>query len=1091
MNKKLSRAVSFSAPAAGLLFILIFASTASAQILPQTSALTTSVPHITGIYPASGPIGTQVTITGTNLSESDAISFGPGLILPDMNPAPSATQLTFTIPPVLILQCAFSDSPCSQTSLIPSPAVYTVRVATDYTLTSPSNSVSFTVTPTTVVTSIAPSQGTIGTQVTIYGYGFSTSANAINFDTGSLQGIIPQIGNSSSEIEFTIPQYLFPRCVIIYPPCSPTTYTPSPGTYSMSVAPGFNFSQISNSFPFTLLSGSAAPTAPVITSITPASGTIGTQVTVKGYGFSPNLDVIDFGTGLALPKFVGNDLVFSIPNSLVPRCTFFSNPPCPTTTTVPMVPGTYDISVAINASTVSNALPLTVTPIPFPTTLPAATSTLVTTEVTTITALHVRSDPSLSAPLVGTEASGSIGMVQAGPVAADGYDWFQIDWQDGLTGWSVGNYFTASFPSLCPVTIGDSVYTFVIGEQNALTLYVRSNPSLTATISGAETAGTKGTVTGGPVVADGYEWWTLRFPDGTSGWVAQTNFVDVNCVSVPTSTVALPPSPQSPAVSFVTPQSGATISGQVPLTVSASSSFAITGVSFYANDTLIGTATNPPYTVTWDTTRVLTGSYTLKAILNTAAGISAQSSITVTVTGGIAPPVVNFITPQAGATVSGQVPVTVSVSSSLPVSEVDFYSDGAPIGKATSAPYTVTWDATQVYNGYHTLYTVAYTTQAGLTGNKAIGVYVTGGLVSPTSTQPSIEVSFTAPQTGATVSGDVPVGVSVSSSVPISEVDFYADGGYFGAASSVPYTVTWNATKVSNGWHTIYALAKATNGYTGSRSLSVNVTGGYSSPVVNFVTPQAGATVSGQVPVTVSVSSSLPAVTEVDFYDGGALIGKSAAAPYTAIWNAAQAYNGINTLIAVARTTETNISGSKSVVVNVTGGLPPPATSVSITAPQDGATVFGKVPITAAVSSTVAVSEVDLYENGALLGVVQTAPYALTWDATQAAPGNYSITATAKAAGASASQSISVNVIAPPVFSVGERVVVQTDSRVGLNVRSGPSINYSIIGTEPNGSLGTILNSIPIIADTYNWWQVKYDDGVTGWSVEAYLAAAP
>jgi len=246
------------------------------------------------------------------------------------------------------------------------------------------------------------------------------------------------------------------------------------------------------------------------------------------------------------------------------------------------------------------------------------------------------------------------------------------------------------------------------------------------------------------------------------------------------------------------------------------------------------------------------------------------------------------------------------------------------------------------------------------------------------------------------------------------------------------------------------------------------------------------------VPITVSVPVNRPAVTEVDFYADNQLIGTDTAAPYTATWDATKVYNGSHVLLVIAKTTRTDITGSQSQTFSVTGGLTPPAISVSITAPQDGATVFGNIPITASISSTIAISEVDFYANGQTLGAAKIAPYTVTWNATQAVPGSYSITATAlSTTGGSAGGSISVNVIAPPLFSPGERVKVQTDSNIGLNVRSGPAATYSIIGTEPNGTFGTVANLIPVVASGYNWWQVKYSDGITGWSAEAYLTAAP
>jgi cell wall-associated NlpC family hydrolase/ribosomal protein L11 len=54
--------------------------------------------------------------------------------------------------------------------------------------------------------------------------------------------------------------------------------------------------------------------------------------------------------------------------------------------------------------------------------------------------LNCRSNPSISSSIIKTMPSGSIGIVIGGPVSADGYIWWQIQWSDGTIGWSVQDY---------------------------------------------------------------------------------------------------------------------------------------------------------------------------------------------------------------------------------------------------------------------------------------------------------------------------------------------------------------------------------------------------------------------------------------------------------------------------------------------------------------------------------------------------------------------------------------------------------------------------------------------------------------------------
>ncbi len=93
-----------------------------------------------------------------------------------------------------------------------------------------------------------------------------------------------------------------------------------------------------------------------------------------------------------------------------------------------------------------------------------------------------------------------------------------------------------------------------------------------------------------------------------------------------------------PAVALTTPTNGAsyTASASVSLTADAATQFnSLTGVAFFAGTTLLGSVTNPPYTLT--ATGLAAGSYTLTAIAVDGSGLggtSAPVNITVTASSG-------------------------------------------------------------------------------------------------------------------------------------------------------------------------------------------------------------------------------------------------------------------------------------------------------------------------------------------------------------------------------------------------------------------------------------------------------------------------
>jgi hypothetical protein len=86
---------------------------------------------------------------------------------------------------------------------------------------------------------------------------------------------------------------------------------------------------------------------------------------------------------------------------------------------------------------------------------------------------------------------------------------------------------------------------------------------------------------------------------------------------------------QAPSVSFLSPASGTTLSGQATITASASAADAIAHVDFYVDGAMHATVTTAPYTWNFDTTTASNGTHTLMAKAYDLAGNVGQGSISV------------------------------------------------------------------------------------------------------------------------------------------------------------------------------------------------------------------------------------------------------------------------------------------------------------------------------------------------------------------------------------------------------------------------------------------------------------------------------
>jgi hypothetical protein len=499
-----------------------------------------------------------------------------------------------------------------------------------------------------------------------------------------------------------------------------------------------------------------------------------------------------------------------------------------------------------------------------------------------------------------------------------------------------------------------------------------------------------------------FNWDTTTVANGSYTLTAKATDTAGTVGSSSNVTVTVNNNKTAPTVSLTSPSGASTVSGTVAVTTSTSTG--VSRVEFYVNSVLQTTSTSSPYTYSWNTAALASGSYTLSAKAYDAAGSAGTSSnVTVTVSNDKTAPTVSLTSPASGSTVSGTVAVTASASDNVGVSRVEFYVNNVLQTTSTSSPYTFSWNTTSLINGSYTLSAKAYDAAGNVGTSSNVSVTSNNAVIAPT-------VSVTSPSSGSTVSGTVTVTASASANTGVSKVEFYVNSVLQATDTSSPYSFSWNTAALANGSCILSAKAYDAAGNAGtSTNVTVTVNNDKTVPTVSLTAPTSGATVSGTVAVTASASDNV-GVSKVEFYVNSILQTTVTGALYTFNWNTTAVANGSYTLTAKAYDAAGNVATSSNVTVTVNNINTAP--TVSVTSPTSGATVSGTVVVTANASANAGITRVAFYVNNVAQAADTIAPYTYSWNTTTVANGSYALVAkvTDTAGTVVASSSVTVTV---------------------------------------------------------------------------------
>src|SRR2546426_2566893 len=137
-----------------------------------------------------------------------------------------------------------------------------------------------------------------------------------------------------------------------------------------------------------------------------------------------------------------------------------------------------------------------------------------------------------------------------------------------------------------------------------------------------------------------------------------------------------------PTASITAPTAGTTVAGTITVSATAADNVGVASVQFKLNEVNLGPVdTTNTYSISWDTTAVGNGSYTLTAVARDAAGNAATSAgITVTVNNDLTPPVLSGVT----ASATGPASATITSTSDQPSHSQVEYSLTTGYGSASA-----------------------------------------------------------------------------------------------------------------------------------------------------------------------------------------------------------------------------------------------------------------------------------------------------------------------------------------------------------------------------------------------------------------------
>jgi chitodextrinase len=448
-----------------------------------------------------------------------------------------------------------------------------------------------------------------------------------------------------------------------------------------------------------------------------------------------------------------------------------------------------------------------------------------------------------------------------------------------------------------------------------------------------------------------------------------TSTTDAITLTSPTSCSAIPATP-----------------GNITLSALTRTAFAPARVSYFANNTLVGTSTTPPFDVQWN--GVAAGVYQLSAnvdrIGTTNSGqsyfqaVAGSSEVKVTVGTPNTPPTCSLVSPSNTASYAlGQsIPFEATATDADgSIAKVEFFDGTTLISSVTTSPYRYAW--TTASTGAHTVTAKATDDRGGVTACVAAQIQVSSNRA------PSVSLIGPAPGTVIVERGGAIIEPGVGDiDGTVVKVQLWRGATLLSEQTVAPFTFT--LTNLDAGTYTLFARAFDNLGASSdSNTITFQVN---ARPLVTINAPANGSVFTAPVTIPISVNASDPdgTIQRVEVADGATVIATLTSPPYTFNWvNASVGSHAItaNAFDNLGTSLEPISRPRRDIIVNApvsTGPIP----SVSITSPETGTAYAAPALVmlqASASSANSTIAKLEYFANGAKIGESNVSPYKYAW----------------------------------------------------------------------------------------------------------------